>query len=60
VIITPAPMACFGAAIVGATGRPLGAVSVSAPDARLNAERERALGSATRDVAAQISAALDD
>jgi IclR family transcriptional regulator, acetate operon repressor len=51
---------CFGAPIVGNSGRPLGAVSVSAPDARLDAERERVLGAATRDVAAQISDALDD
>jgi IclR family acetate operon transcriptional repressor len=51
---------CFGAAIVGTSGQPIGAVSVSAPDARLDPERERALGIAIRNVAAQISAALDD
>jgi IclR family acetate operon transcriptional repressor len=57
---TEVGVTCFGAAIVGTSDRPLGAISISAPDARLDAQRERLLGNAVRDAAAQISAALDD
>jgi DNA-binding IclR family transcriptional regulator len=50
---------CFGAAVLGPNGRPVGAVSISAPDARLDPARRRRLGRAIRDTAAVISEALD-
>jgi IclR family acetate operon transcriptional repressor len=49
---------CYGAAVLNAGGRPIAAVSISAPDARINGERERRLGRAIRELAEQISQSL--
>jgi IclR family acetate operon transcriptional repressor len=49
---------CFGAAIGGAGGTPLGGLSVSVPQVRLTDERSAALGSRIKEEAARISAEL--
>jgi IclR family acetate operon transcriptional repressor len=53
-------VSCFGAALVGPSGRPVGAISISVPDARLDPKRERHLGAAIRQVAEAITDALPD
>lgn len=49
---------CVGAAVLSATGSPLGAISVSGPAARLNRERADELGPAVLDTAEQIARQL--
>jgi IclR family transcriptional regulator, KDG regulon repressor len=51
-------VSCFGAALVGPSGRPIGAISISVPDARLDPRRERHLGAAIKRAAAAIVSAL--
>jgi IclR family acetate operon transcriptional repressor len=51
-------VSCFGAALVAPSGRPIGAISISVPDARLDPRRERHLGAAIKRVAEAIVAAL--
>jgi DNA-binding IclR family transcriptional regulator len=49
---------CVGAAVVAASGAPLGAVSISGPAARLDRSRAATLGSAAIDTAEQIARQL--
>lgn len=51
-------VSCFGAALLGPSGRPVGAISISVPDARLDPKREQRLGTAIARVAETIMAAL--
>jgi IclR family acetate operon transcriptional repressor len=53
-------VSCFGAALVGPSGRPIGAISISVPDARLDPKRERHLGTAIKRVAKTVVAALPE
>jgi DNA-binding IclR family transcriptional regulator len=49
---------CLGGVLLGRSGRPLGAISISVPDARLDEERRRRLGRSISELAAHISTAL--
>jgi IclR family transcriptional regulator, acetate operon repressor len=51
-------VACFGAAMRGPDGNPIGALSVSVPDARLGPQRNMQIGRRVMEEAAKISANL--
>jgi DNA-binding IclR family transcriptional regulator len=51
-------VSCFGAAVRGPDDSPVGAISISVPDARLTPDRERLLGEAVAEAAADIAAAM--
>src|SRR5262249_18817980 len=53
-------VSCFGAALLGPSGRPVGAISISVPDARLGPKREQRLGAAIVKVARAIMSALPE
>ena len=53
-------VSCFGAALLGPSGRPVGAISISVPDARLGPKREQRLGAAIVKVAQAIMSALPE
>jgi IclR family transcriptional regulator, acetate operon repressor len=49
---------CFGAPIIGTNGAVLGGISVSLPEARLDAEREKRLGNRLLESATRITAEI--
>lgn len=49
---------CFGAPIYDAAGRAIGALSISSPTQRMNAEREKQIQKAVHQAASQVTSAL--